>query len=87
MALMMTAYNLMSLFRQAILGQKQQPRVSTLRYRVFAIGSNMVKDGNNRILKLSSGDETKTMVCRFMEICFSLFIAGSLLVNSSYCVI
>lgn len=49
----MMAYNLMSLFRQAILGQKQQPRMSTLRYRVFAIGAYMVKEGNSRILKLS----------------------------------
>jgi len=49
----MMAYNLMSLFRQVILGQKQQPRMSTLRYRVFAIGGYMVKEGNSRILKLS----------------------------------
>ena len=49
----MMAYNLMSLFRQAILGQKKQPHMSTLRYRVFAIGAYMVKEGNTRILKLS----------------------------------
>ncbi len=49
----MLAYNLMSLFRQAILGTKVQHFMKTLRYRVFAIGSYMVRDGNSRILKLS----------------------------------
>lgn len=49
----MIAYNLMSLFRQAILGTKVQHFMKTLRYNVFAIGSYLVKDGNSRILKLS----------------------------------
>lgn len=49
----MMAYNLMSLFRQAVLGTKVQHFMKTLRYKVFAIGAYMVKDGNSRILKLS----------------------------------
>jgi len=49
----MIAYNLMSLFRQAVLGTKVQHFMKTLRYKVFAIGGYMVKDGNKRILKLS----------------------------------
>jgi len=49
----MLAYNLMSLFRQAVLGTKIQHFMKTLRYKVFAIGSYMIKDGNTRILKLS----------------------------------
>jgi hypothetical protein len=49
----MLAYNLMSLFRQAILGTKVQHFMKTLRYNVFAIGSYLIKNGNSRILKLS----------------------------------
>ena len=51
--MVMLAYNLMSLFRQVILQEKTQPKLSTLRYKLFAIGGYMVKEGNNRILKLS----------------------------------
>ena len=49
----MLAYNLMSLFRQFILNSKTQQRLSTLRYRTFAIGAYLVKDGRNIVLKLS----------------------------------
>ena len=49
----MIAYNLMSLFRQAVIGTKVQHFMKTLRYKVFAIGAYMVKDGNSKILKLS----------------------------------
>lgn len=51
--IVMLAYNLMSLFRQSILGSKVQHKMSTLRYRLFAMGGYMVKEGNSRILKLS----------------------------------
>ena len=49
----MMAYNLMSLFRQAVVGTKVQHFMKTLRYKVFAIGGYMIKNGNSRILKLS----------------------------------
>ena len=49
----MMGYNLMSLFRQAILNTKTRPQLKTLRYRVFAIGAYITKNGNDRILKLS----------------------------------
>ena len=51
--MVMLAYNLMSLFRQSIIGTKVQQKMSTLRYKLFAMGGYMVKDGNRRILKLS----------------------------------
>jgi hypothetical protein len=51
--LVMMAYNLMSLFRQGVLGKKVQEQLKTLRYQVFAIGGYMIKKGNKRILKLS----------------------------------
>ena len=49
----MMAYNLMSVFRQVILRSPSQPMLKTLRYRVFAIGSYLTREGNQRILKLS----------------------------------
>ncbi|MDI6802922.1 MAG: transposase, partial [Bacteroidota bacterium] len=49
----MMGYNLMSLFRQVIMQTKTHAQLKTLRYRVFAIGSYIVKNGNERILKLS----------------------------------
>ncbi len=46
-------YNLMSLFRQIVLQSKTQYQLKTLRYKVFAIGSYIVTNGNERILKLA----------------------------------
>ena len=51
--MVMRAYNLMSLFRQSIKGSKVQQKMSTLRYKLFAMGGYMVKEGNRHILKLS----------------------------------
>lgn len=49
----MMGYNLMSLFRQVILQSRVQPQLKTMRFKVFAIGSYIVTNGNERILKLS----------------------------------
>lgn len=49
----MMGYNLMSLFRQAILGTKTHQQLKTLPYRLFAIGSYITKNGSGIILKLS----------------------------------
>ena len=49
----MLAYNLMSLFRQALLGGVSHPFLKTIRYKVFAMGGYLIKKGNSRILKLS----------------------------------
>ncbi len=49
----MLAYNLMSLFRQSIIGKKVQQKMSTLRYNPFAMDGYMVTDGNRHILKFS----------------------------------
>ncbi len=53
MNFVMLAYNFMSLFRQAILGSKIHPTLKTMRLSIFAIGGYLIKEGNNRILKLS----------------------------------
>lgn len=49
----MIAYNLISLFRQVVLNTKVESRMKTLRYQIFAIGGYVVKNGNQRLLKLS----------------------------------
>ena len=49
----MMAYNFISLFRQVVLNTKVEQRMKTLRYKIFAIGGYIVKNGNQRFLKLS----------------------------------
>ena len=47
------SYNLMSLFRQVTHQTPIQPKLPTLRFNCFAVGSWIVKRGNSTILKLS----------------------------------
>ncbi len=47
------AYNLMSLFKQAVLHSDQLPQLKTLRYKIFAIGGYITKSGNQKLLNLS----------------------------------
>lgn len=46
MNFIMIAYNLMSLFRQAVVCSKVQPTMKTMRYKIFAAGGYVIKDGN-----------------------------------------
>lgn len=47
------AYNIMSLFKQAVLQTNTLPQLKTLRYKIFAIGGYITKTGNQRLLNLS----------------------------------
>lgn len=49
----MIAYNLMSLFRQFIMQERTQNRLSTLRYRTFAIGAYFEKVKDQIVLKIA----------------------------------
>jgi hypothetical protein len=49
----MMAYNFISLFRQTVLSTKVHERMKTLRYQIFAIGGYIIKNGSQKILKLS----------------------------------
>jgi hypothetical protein len=49
----MMAYNIISLFRQVVLNTKVHQQMKSLRYKVFSIGGYLIKNGNQRILKLS----------------------------------
>ena len=46
------AYNLMSLFRQALLGAASKHTLNTLRVQCFAIGANLGKAAHRRVLRL-----------------------------------
>ena len=47
------AYNLMSLFRQLSSQTRPSPTLRTLRFNCFAVGSWIVKEGRNKVLKMS----------------------------------
>lgn len=47
------AYNIMSLFKQAVLQTNTLYQLKTLRYKIFAIGGYITKSGNQRLLNLS----------------------------------
>lgn len=47
------AYNLMSLFKHAVIRSDKFNMLSTLRFKLFNIGSFIIKKGNSKILKLS----------------------------------
>lgn len=49
----MIAYNLMALFRTFVLQEKTQKTLSTLRYRVFAIGAYFEKTNDKLVLKIA----------------------------------
>ncbi len=50
---MTIAYNLMSLFKQAVLKTDQLYQLKTMRYKILLIGGYITKQGNQRILKMS----------------------------------
>ena len=49
----MIAYNLMALFRTFVLQEKTQKTLSTLRYRIFAIGAYFKKINDKLVLKIA----------------------------------
>lgn len=49
------AYNLMSLFKQAVLRSDKLHQLKTLRYKIFAIGGYITRSGNQKLLNLSLG--------------------------------
>jgi len=53
MRFVMIAYNLMSLFKHVSTQNQAQQRLHTIRVKCFAVGSWMVKNGNQKVLKLA----------------------------------
>ncbi|HEX8278647.1 MAG TPA: transposase [Segetibacter sp.] len=63
----MVAYNLMSLFKQVIVQDKVRPTLKTLRYSCLGIGSYMVKNGSERILKMSLNMKHRSWITKLWE--------------------
>lgn len=63
----MVAYNLMSLFKQAVIQNKTKPRLKTIRFTTLNIGSYMVQNGRDRILKMSLRMEGREWIRRLWE--------------------
>ena len=63
----MVAYNLMSLFKQVIVQDKVRPTLKTLRYSCLGIGSYMVKNGSERILKMSLNMKRRSWITKLWE--------------------
>jgi DNA-directed RNA polymerase subunit N (RpoN/RPB10) len=53
MRLVMVAYNLMSLFKLLTHKNQPQPKLSTLRFNCFAVGSWIEKEDQIKVLKMS----------------------------------
>lgn len=47
------AYNIMALFKQAVLKSDKLPQLKTLHYKIFAIGGYITKNGNQKHLQMS----------------------------------
>ena len=64
---LMIAFNLMSLFKQVVVKDKVRPTLKTLRYKTFAIGSYITKNGTERILKMSLNMRRRCWITRLWE--------------------
>lgn len=64
---LMVAYNLMSLFKQVVVQDKVRPTLKTLRYKTLGIGSYIVKNGTERILKMSINMRRRSWITRLWK--------------------
>ncbi len=64
----MFAYNLVSLFRQAIMKTKHQHQLKTLRYKLFGVSSYITQKGNHKILKMALNMKRRNWFLGLFEI-------------------
>ena len=64
---LMIAFNLMSLFKQVVVKDKVRPTLKTLRYKTLGIGSYFIKNGTERILKMSLNKRRRSWITRLWE--------------------
>jgi hypothetical protein len=64
---LMVAYNLMSLFKQVVVQHKVRPTLKTLRYSCLGVGSYIVKNGRDRILRMSVNMRRRSWITRLWE--------------------
>ncbi len=63
----MTAFNLMSLFKQVVVKDKIRPTLKTIRYNCLGIGSYITKNGRDRILKMSLNIKRRSWITKLWE--------------------
>ena len=63
----MIAYNLMSLFKQVIVQTEVRPTLKTLRFTTLGIGSYLVQNGSQRILKMSLKMKRRAWITKLFE--------------------
>lgn len=63
----MIAYNLMSLFKQVVITNKKNPTLKTIRFTTINIGSYLVQNGRDRILKMSLHMKRRNWITRLWE--------------------
>ena len=64
LSFIMMAYNLMSLFKQAVIKKDVAPSLKTIRYTTLNVGSYMVQNGRNKILKMSLHMKRRSWITR-----------------------
>lgn len=67
MNFIMVAYNLMSLFKQGVMPTKVKPTLKAIRFTTLNVGSYLVKNGRDRVLKMSLQDETPKVDSKPLE--------------------
>lgn len=63
----MLAYNIMVIFKQAVLTSKHSQRLSTMKFQCIAIGSYVVKNGRNKVLKLSAEGKRRHFLAKIFD--------------------
>ena len=64
----MIGYNLLSLFRQLVLREKNQATLSTIRFKCFALGSWISRHCHKRILKIALAREKRAWLDGLFDI-------------------
>lgn len=64
---LMIAYNLMSLFKQVVVRDKVRPTLKTLRYKCLGVGSYVVKNGTQKILKMSIAMKRRNWITKLWQ--------------------
>jgi Transposase DDE domain group 1 len=63
----MVAFNIMALFKQAIMTSPKHHRLSTVRFQCIAIGSYLVKSGRKKIMKLAAEGKRRHFLQHFFD--------------------
>lgn len=65
--LIMLAYNIMVIFKQAVITSKHSHRLSTIKFQCIAIGSYVVKNGRSKVLKLSAEGKRRHFLSKIFD--------------------